>query len=528
MLRVLKLSSVSSTVSQTKLMTCKLNSTASRSLLSSLRFQNSLPRPNTRSPGKLMNSDANGNLTINSCAAFVNSNMNWNAPTATASSATRTTLPCRPRSTSHGTKTPRTRSLRLKSGLKAGGQLGHIGATLRQVAKPDAVITHAPEACKQCGSPLHQNERQSIIRRQVFDLHQGRMQVTEHRAEARRCPACAITTKAKFPAGVRAPAQYGQRVFSRSVYLHLYQLLPVARTSETMRDLFDCHISAATIQRAARVSSGNLVNTEQRLKAAIRKAPIIGADETGRRVAGSNGYVHVARTDELTHYAYDERRGKAAMDEIGILPQFRGTLVRDGFSSYKWYEQCRHSLCNVHLLRDLVFVEQSSPEQKVWTEPLSKLLLKMKNAAAQAKAETKLSEPIQNDFLCRYDKLVKKADRLNPPPIRKSKGTAPPHKPPLQPTPRRLITRLQKRRDEVLRFISDTSVPFDNNGSERDLRMVKLQQKISGCFRTPDGARNFCRVRSYLSTARKQGYSLLSSLERAFNGKPLIFQPAES
>lgn len=191
------------------------------------------------------------------------------------------------------------------------------------------------------------------------------MKVTEHRVEARPCPACTTITKDKFPAGVRAPVQYGQGVLSRSVYLHLYQLLPVARTSETMRDLFSCRISAASIQRAARVSSGKLLYTEQRIKAAIRDALVIGADETGLRVAGSSAYIHVARTEELTHYAYDERRGKAAMDEIGILPQFKGTLVRDGFSSYKWYEQCRHSLCNVHLLRDLVFVEETSPEQKL-------------------------------------------------------------------------------------------------------------------------------------------------------------------
>jgi transposase len=425
-------------------------------------------------------------------------------------------------------KTPRTRSLRKKTGLKPGGQVGHRGTTLRQVAQPDQLIIHTPEVCLQCGAQLHQSPPTAFVRRQVFDISDGRLTVTEHRAEKQSCPRCGLTTTAEFPLSVRAPVQYGRGVLLRSVYLHLYQLLPVARTSETMRDLFQCSLSVATIQRAARVSSGKLINAEQRLKAAIRDASVIGVDETGLRVAGQGGYVHVARTEELTHYAYDERRGKAAMDEIGILPQFTGTLVRDGFSAYKWYEQCRHSLCNAHLLRDLIFVEESSPGQKVWTEPLSKLLLKMKNAAAQAKAETKLSEPRQNDFLCRYDKLVRKADRLNPPPGRKSKGTAPPHKPPLQPTPRRLITRLQKRRDEVLRFISDTSVPFDNNGSERDLRMVKLQQKISGCFRTPDGARNFCRVRSYLSTARKQGYSLLSSLERAFNGKPLIFQPAES
>jgi transposase len=322
--------------------------------------------------------------------------------------------------------------------------------------------------------------------------------------------------------------QYGPGVLSRSVYLHLYQLLPVARSAETMRDLFGCPVSPATVARAARVSSGKLVGVEQRLKAALRDSQVIGVDETGLRVAGSGGYVHVARTEALTHYAYDERRGKAAMDEIGILPQFTGTLVRDGFSSYQWYQQCRHSLCNAHLLRDLVFVEESSPAQKVWTEPLSKLLLKIKETVSQAKAETtpQLNERTKSDFLRRYDKLVRKADRLNPPPpVRKVGDDSAKNKPVQQPTPRNLINRLQRRRDEVLRFMTDLSVPFDNNGSERDLRMVKLQQKISGCFRTPDSARNFCRVRSYLSTARKQGYSLLCSLERLFNGKPLVFQP---
>lgn len=427
-------------------------------------------------------------------------------------------------------KVQRTRSLRKKSDLKVGGQPGHPGSTLRQVAQPHEVIIHAPEACTDCGAPVYDIKPQTIIRRQVFDICDGCVKVTEHRAETRRCSTCGAMMKAKFPAHVRAPVQYGHGVLSRSVYLHLYQLLPVARTAETMTDLFECRISAATIQRAARVSSAKLVNTEQRIKSAIRDSAVIGVDETGLRVAGRGGYIHVARTEELTHYAYDARRGKAAMDEIGILPQFTGTLVRDGFSSYKWYEQCRHSLCNVHLLRDLVFIKEVNPEQKVWTTPLSKLLLKIKSTVAEAKtgAEVGLSEQIKNDFLRRYDKLVKQADRINPPqPNRKVAGDSPKKKPVRQPTPRSLINRLQRRRDEVLRFLTDLSVPFDNNGSERDLRMVKLQQKISGCFRTSDGARNFCRVRSYLSTARKQGYSLLCALERVLNGKPLTFHAAE-
>jgi transposase len=424
-------------------------------------------------------------------------------------------------------KVKRTRSLRKQSGRKPGGQFSHHGTTLRQVAQPDRLILHTPDLCTGCGAALQHSTPQAVIRRQVFDLSDGRVQVTEHRAETRRCAQCVGVTQARFPASVRAPVQYGPGVLSRSVYLHLYQLLPVARTAETMRDLFGCPVSLATVARAARVSSGKLVGVEQRLKAALRDSQVIGVDETGLRVAGSGGYVHVVRTEALTHYAYDERRGKAAMDETGILPQFTGTLVRDGFSSYRWYQQCRHSLCNAHLLRDLVFVEESSPAQKVWTEPLSKLLLKIKGAVSQAKAETtpQLNERTKSDFLRRYDKLVRKADRLNPPPpVRKVGDDSAKHKPVQQPTPRNLINRLQRRRDEVLRFMTDISVPFDNNGSERDLRMVKLQQKISGCFRTPDSARNFCRVRSYLSTARKQGYSLLCSLERLFNGKPLVFQ----
>jgi transposase len=264
-----------------------------------------------------------------------------------------------------------------------------------------------------------------------------------------------------------------------------------------------------------------------REKARLRDSSIMSVDETGLRVAGQGGYIHVARTEQLTHYAYDERCGKAALDEIDILPLFRGTLVRDGFSSYQWYRQCRHSLCNAHLLRDLVFIEEIAPEQKVWTEPLAKLLLKIKRKVAEkAETEAELSEQKKGNFLCLYNRLIKRADRLNPS-ERATLDAQPRNKSHVRPTPRTLIKRLQRRRDEVLRFMLDRSVPFDNNGSERDLRMVKLQQKISGCFRTPDGARSFCRVRSYLSTARKQGHSLLHSIERALAGKPLPFQSTE-
>ena len=355
--------------------------------------------------------------------------------------------------------------------MKAGGQPGHEGRTLRQVAQPDEIITQSPTTCRSCGKSLRRVRAAGYQRRQVFDIKDGRTCVTEHRALIVCCRKCGATTKAEFPLGVRAPVQYGPGVLVRAVYLHLYQLLPVARTSEAMQDLFGCPVSWATVERAARLFSGKLVRCEQRLKAAVRDSQVIGADETGLRVA---------RTERLTHFAYDGRRGKAAMDEIGILPQFKGTLVRDGYFSYTRFERCRHSLCNAHLLRELVFIEETSPEQKVWTTPLSKLLLKIKETADKARAQqaARLDQSEQSAYLRRYDRLVRKAVKMNPSvPRRKRQPGATKKKRVAQPTAHGIVQRLQRRRNEILRFLTDLSVPFDNNGSERDLRMIKSEAR---------------------------------------------------
>ena len=420
-------------------------------------------------------------------------------------------------------KVKRTRSLRVKTGRKAGGQPGHKGATLLQVNEPDTIIVHRPVKCGGCCAVFDALLHATAARRQVFDISDGRLKVTEHRAQTLICPSCLATNRANFPAGVRAPVQYGPGVISRAVYLRFYQLIPVARTSETMRDLFGCNLSPATVERAGLLCSAKLVRCEQRIKAAIRDSPVIGADETGLRVAGGGGWVHVARTGKHTHYGYDKRRGKAAMDEIGILPGFKGTMVRDGWASYKWYQQCRHSLCNAHLLRELVYIKEADPAQEAWVDPFVKLLLAAKEAASDSKQGDKhqISPSRKNYFLSQYEKIIKIASKLNPEPQKRIIGPGPPNKPATRPTFRSIIKRLEKKRDDVLRFMTDLSVPFDNNGSERDLRMVKLIQKISGCFRTGDGARTFCRIRSYVSTAGKQGHSLLRAVEKAANGRPL-------
>ena len=412
-------------------------------------------------------------------------------------------------------KPKRTRSLRKQSGLKVGGQVGHEGVTLRQVAAPHRVVIHQADKCRQCGVSLAAVAADNLHKRQVFEIENGGLSVIEHRLAAKICPACRTASKGQFPLAVKAPVQYGTSVLSRALYLHLYQLLPVARTQEAMRDLFGCDISQASIQRAARLCSDKLIRCEQRIKQAIRESEVIGADETGIRINGGSAWVHVARTETLTHLASHTNRGQAAFNHIGIINQFKGTLVRDGWQAYKWYGQCRHSLCNAHLLRDLTYIGEAEPLHKQWTDGIAKLLIEIKDAVQMARndSQTALDGERQKDFLNRYDLLLTQAEEaVRGSPEQKSTGL----------TARNLLNRFITSQTAVLRFMTDFAVPFDNNGSERDLRMLKLQQKIAGCFRTAEGVTAFCRVRSYLSSARKQGKNLLSALEHALNGKPII------
>jgi len=412
------------------------------------------------------------------------------------------------------TKPKRTGSLRKQSALKVGGQPGHAGVTLQMVASPNRIIEHVTDVCSGCGASLEAIEPLRFFRRQVFEIENGSLSAIEHRTSTKVCPACSNVSKGQFPLSVKAPVQYGASVMSRALYLHLYQLLPVARTQEAMRDLFGCSISQASIQRAARFCSSKLIRCEQRIKAAIRDSAVIGADETGIRINGTNAWVHVARTEQLTHLAAHTHRGQAAFNAIGILNRFRGTLVRDGWFSYKWYQQCKHSLCNAHLLHDLTFIGEAQPGHEPWTTALAKLLVEIKDAVETGRNSSlsELDSELHKDFLSRYDALLAKGEEaVRGSPNLKSVGL----------TAANLLNRFIKSKTEVLRFMTDLAVPFDNNGSERDLRMLKLQQKIAGCFRTTEGVTTFCRVRSYLSSARKQGKSLLIALERALNGKPI-------
>jgi transposase len=390
----------------------------------------------------------------------------------------------------------RTKSLRRPSGRRPGGQPGHTGHTLRLTQTPQRVVTHRPARCRHCSGSLVGAQAAGVERRQVVELIPARLRVTEHRAE--------------FPSGVSATVQYGPSLMARALYLHDYQLLPYARAAEAMRELFGCAMSAGTLSTAVRRCAAGLIETELKIKRALRRSAVIHADETGLRVKGKLAYVHVASSAHLTHYAVDVRRGKAAIDEIDILPAYRGTCVHDGWLSYTQYPDCQHSLCGAHLLRELTYFEELSEETKTWAAPLKELLLEMKGVAEREGVEVPAWRV--EELTARYDRLVAEGQEAPPPPDVPQLACR---------QARNLLRRLVRRKEEVLRFLSDPAVPFDNNLAERNLRMVKLQQKVSGCFRTGEGARRFCRIRSYVSAMRKQGRGALEALEGACRGKPL-------
>jgi transposase len=408
----------------------------------------------------------------------------------------------------------RTKSLRRLSGRRPGGQAGHPGYTLRLRQQPTRVVVHRPKQCRHCHTSLREGRSTGAERRQVVDLVPARLRVTEHRAESVCCPRCGRRTKATFPEGVRASVQYGPSVLARALYLHHYQLLPYARTAEAMRELFGCALSTGTLSTAVRQCATGLVETELKIKRQLRRSPVIHADETGLRVKGRLHYVHVASTSRLTHYGADARRGKRAIDDINILPQYRGTLVHDGWLSYTFCPRCRHALCGAHLLRELTYFAELSEETKAWATALKELLLEMKREVERVSAEggQRLAAQQLMELMESYERLIAEGLKVPlPPELPKQIGKQ----------ARNLLLRMQRRKEEVLLLLRDFSVPFDNNQAERDLRMIKLQQKTSGCFRSEEGARQFCRIRSYLSTTRKQGRGVLHALEGACRGMPL-------
>jgi transposase len=409
------------------------------------------------------------------------------------------------------------KSLRKKSKQKPGGQSGHPGSTLMLSPAPDLVLVHPVERCQHCQRDLRAVERLQVERRQVVDLPPKRVVVIEHQAEQKWCPACQQISAAVFPDDVRAPVQYGAAFGAVGVYLVQQQLLPYERACEVIEDLLGPTISVGTLQAVVQRCADSLAPVEQEIKAALAHAEVLHQDETGLSVAGKRHWMHVSATEHLTHYAVHPKRGKEALDAIGILQDFAGVSVHDGWRSY-WQYACQHATCNVHHLRDLTFLHEE--QHQAWAEQMKALLLDMKAAVEQARAEGRQSLHLLEvaDWKAQYVALLAegyRANPLDPPPKVGRKGRR------KQSAARNLLDRLSKHQEAVLLFLDNFAVPFDNSLAERDLRMVKVQQKVSGCFRSEAFAGAFCRIRGYLSTLRKQGMAVLTALEQALVGHPL-------
>jgi len=417
-----------------------------------------------------------------------------------------------------GLAKPKPKSLRSPSPRPTGGQPGHPGHTLRMAEKPDRTMRHAVERCVGCGRSLAKQGPDRVERRQVFDLPEPKLEITEHQGEVKTCP-CGYVNRAAFPPEAAAPVQYGPRVKSVGVYLSEYQLLPFDRLGEIMRDLFACEsFSQGTLANFKADCSRRLEPVEAAIRDLAAASPVAGFDETGVRATGSLHWLHTVSTRLLTWYYAHKRRGREAMDAAGILSEYQGCAVHDFWKSYFDYG-CDHALCNGHLLRELVFLWEEQTQK--WAKDMIDHLLGIKDAVATASAAglTALPQADREGFLKSYERIVKAGYAQNPvapTPGPKRRGRR------KQSKARNLLDRFRDHPNEILAFMRDFAIPFDNNQSERDLRMMKLRQKISGTFRNFDALVDFCRIRGYVSTARKNGLNALDALRRVFLGNPFV------
>ncbi|NLV46137.1 MAG: IS66 family transposase [Candidatus Hydrogenedentes bacterium] len=408
---------------------------------------------------------------------------------------------------------PAPKSLRRKSGRKRGGQPGHPGTTLRQVAEPDVVKTHVPDYC-QCGHCLEQEPVHHVECRQVLELPEKLFEVVEHRLITKVCSLCGRKVHAAAPSEAPARMQYGSRFRAALVYLRNYQLLPYNRLTQVCRDLLGVTVSKRTIETAEQQVYQSLAPFEQAVRRQLLHEEVLHADETDMRVDGKRQWFHTLSTPTLTFYQVHPKRGCEAIEANGVIPAFKGSLIHDCWGPYFRYGG-KHGLCGAHLLRELFGICEN--EGYRWAHELS-VLLEMMAKATGTRGEQALSESLTAWFEQAYNTILLQGKQDLPPPqktpgkrgrVKKSKAA-------------NLYTRLVTHRDSVLLFLHNPAVPFTNNLAERDIRMVKLREKTSGCSRTFAGAEQFARIRSYVSTSLKQNKDLFQNIKDAIRENPWI------
>jgi transposase len=428
---------------------------------------------------------------------------------------------------------PKPHSLRGKSGRRPGKQPGQPGGRLKPRPDPDQRRVHVPEMCGGCGADLADAEVIGERRRQVFDLPPIHLEVVEHCAQVRRC-GCGRETTAPFPAAAKAPACYGPGLAAVATYLLVRQHVPIARTAELLADCFGAPVSTGWLAGLLPGAEARLAGFARLTRAQLREAPVAGFDETGARIGGKLWWVHVACTSNLTAYHRASGRGKDSMNLGQVLPAFEGIAVHDGLNSYQGYpKMAGHGLCNAHHLRELVALTeanqrngttQDTPDtpEITWPQQMIDLLVEINTTVNHAKTAGHTALPTRQlaRFRRRYRAVIAEGQKAHPPPPPTGKQGRP-----KLGVAGSLLRRLDIHQDDVLRFATDFRVPFDNNQAERDIRMIRVQQKISGTWRTDTGADAFLAVRSYLSTARKQGHNALDVLRDLYNGAAWLPTP---
>ena len=417
---------------------------------------------------------------------------------------------------SDGYKKPQ--NSRQKTGKPTGGQWGHEGKTLEKVQNPDEVIEYKTPGDCDCGCELN-NVKCTKKTRQVFDIPKPKIRVTEHVTYEVVCPKCGKVHKTDFPPQVSQPTQYGANMQALMNYLTLYQLIPLERAADTIKNFTGQTVSEGTLVNAAYGLYNKLENPVEEIKQQITDSDVAHFDETGMRAQGQTKWLHVASTENLTYYAVHDKRGEKAAKDIGILPHFTGTAVHDHWKPYYRFIGCTHGECNSHHLRSLKDVVENYHQE--WADKMADLLIEIYRRVEGLKEQgfTKMPEEETKIWYGRYHKILTEGiteDSMKSPQVLNKKGKLKKSKP-LQ-----LLLKLQQFDIETLAFMYDFDVPFHNNLAERDLRMQKLRQKISGCFRGKDGANVFSRVRSYLSTAKKNGIDAMEAIVLAVKGQPFV------
>jgi transposase len=372
--------------------------------------------------------------------------------------------------------------------------------------------------CEECGHTLENIEVEAYERRQIFDIPPVNLIITEHRSQIKSCPHCGKLNKAVFPESIKYPVQYGPNILASAIYCKNYQFIPYKRISEFFDDVMGIKICSATIIKAEKECFQNLEGFENVSREKLITSPVIHCDETGMKIEGKRHWLHVASNDKCTCYFAHSKRGSEAINAMRILPEFKGIAVHDGWKPYNSYE-CDHALCNAHLQRELTGIEENYKQQ--WAKEMNELLTEMKKYTDECKEQVKdLDFELIKALEERFDAIIIKGIEENPPSLNPEKqgkrGKNPKTK------ARNLLDRFIENKEQILRFLNDLRVPFENNQAERDIRMMKLQQKISGTFRTIQGAEAFCRIRAYISTIRKNGLNVIDAILAALNGAPLL------